>query len=366
MATNISYNPPSLQVIREEVCYRTFASSEVFSGFHVVSYMGEEEVYRKLETLDGKEVAQYELCACPIAIQQHINDKKVLVLQDKSTRTLVYAVNSVNDNGSVNSAYFNIDGSKYTGDTSNLEIASDNLNYTSPVVFCHEGQTVTRTDVWDEFRNLVTVIWQDAIGRIVSEPTGKLHPGACDLPLDTEVISQIDNLLNDGKITGEYVSFYRVNVHDNRGQVVFSSQKLADGSSYSPIGRITVAPIKPPLLACLRRISGGEIWEGSGSLQSISFAIEYANAKNVVEITTPDSPAPVLLNKLNYKGHWAVDGDSDPNVDGVRIKANGSSKVIINWTEQPKSVEVSPITAAPSSTDPLNVQINIPEDLTSN
>jgi hypothetical protein len=359
MASQISYTPPALQVIREEVCFRTPASSDVLRGFHVVSYMGDEEVQRKLESLDGTEVKNYELCACPITVQQQINNKQVIVLRNRNTLKLVYAINVVNDNGSVTTTYINIDGSVYEGDINELEIAADNLNYSSPVVFCHEGSTtLTRTDVWDETQKLVAIIWQDAIGKIVAEPTGTLRPGACELPLDTEVLKQVDNLMVNGKPSGEYVTFYRVNVHDNTGAVIFSGQKLANGNSYLPIGKVTFDPIQPPVVAYLRRLTNGETWESSSTVQSASFAIEYVNKNNVIEVTTADSSTPVVFSKLNYKGHWSVDGDKDPNIEGIKISAKNNSKVLVNWTEQPRLIEV-----VPSGLDVLDAEIDIPAEL---
>jgi hypothetical protein len=358
MATQISYTPPALQVIRDEVCYRTPASSDIQRGFHVVSYMAEEEVSRRLETLDGKEVTQYELTACPLTIQKEINDKQVLPLRNKKDLSVVYAVNELNGNGSVTSKYFNIDGTPYLDDVKNLELATDNLNYGSAIVYCHDGNTtVTRTDVWDESRKLVAVIWQDVVGRIIAEPTGILRPGACDLPLDTEVIKQVDNFLENGKPSGKFTTFYRVNVHDNQGAVIYSKTRLADGSDYFSSGRVTAEAIVPPVIGYLRRLTNGEEWESSDRVQSISFAIEYANKNNLIHVITPDSAEPIVLNKLNYNMKWAVDGDADPNLQGIKVKALNGAKALVNWTEQPAMVELLP---KKSEIDPLDTEIDIP------
>jgi hypothetical protein len=205
--------------------------------------------------------------------------------------------------------------------------------------------------------------WQNTIGKIVAEPTGILHPGACELPLDTEVIFQVDNLLENGKPTGKYVTFYRVNVHDNKGSVVHSNQKLADGKNYNPIGKITVEPIIPAVTGYLRRLTNNESWESSDRTQSASFAIEYANSKNIVEVLTPDSQKPILLNKLNYNMKWAVDGDRDPNLQGIKITATGSARVLVNWTQQPELIEISPSNAP---IDPLELKIDVPPALEEN
>lgn len=343
MSTAIRYTPPSPQVTRDEVCYRTPASAEVQHGFLILTFMADEEIARRLESLAGTVVENYTLCPCPIQIQQVLNDKQVLVLRNRTNQRVVYAVNTVNDNGTVSTVYYNLDGTPYTGNINDLELAADNLNYGSPTIFCEAGiNTVTRTDVWDEARNLVAVIWQDMLGVVIAEPQGVLTPGSCELPLDTEVIPQIDNILENGRASGQYVPFYRMNVYDNLGNTIYSNQALADGTAYTPQGTVTVQPIIPPIKLFNRRLTTGEIWETTPLVQSIAFAIEYANRTNVVEIMTPGSLDPVVYDKLNYEGSWSVDGDNDSFLEGLRIKANGSSKVLLTWTEQPLLMEVEP------------------------
>jgi hypothetical protein len=363
MTTDISYTPPALQVIREEVCFHTPASSDIKRGFQIVSYMGEEEVSRHLEDLGGTQVAQYELTACPITIQQQINNKQVLVLRNKNTLKLVYAVNTLNEDASVTSIYLNIDGSVYEGNVTELEMAGDNLNYGSAIVFCHNGtDTLTRTDVWDESKKLIAVIWQDTLGKIVDEPAGTLHPGSCELPLDTEVVRQIDNLLENGKATGKYISFYQANVYDSKGVVIYSNQILASGKKYSPIGQVTIEPIIPPITGCADRITNNKSWEANDRTQSIALTLEYANKKNIVEILTPNKSEPTVLNKLNYRIKWGVDGDKDPNIQGIKITARGNASVLVSWTEQPEIIEIS-ATNSSSNTDPLDAEINVPDEL---
>ena len=189
MSTAIRYSPPAPQVLRNDVCYRTPASPDVLHGFLSVTLMADEEVSRRLEDLTGADVPTYTLCPCPIDIVQQINNKTVLVLRNRVTLAMVYCVNVVNDNGSVSSTYWDVNGNLYTGDVTQLDILGDNLNYGAAIVFCEAGvNTVTRTDVWDETRALVAVIWQDTLGAVIAEPTGQLAPGSCELPLDTEII----------------------------------------------------------------------------------------------------------------------------------------------------------------------------------
>ena len=343
MSVAIRYSPPAPQVLRNDVCYRTPASADVLHGFLSVTLMADEEVSRRLEDLTGAEVPNYALCACPIDIVQQINNKSVLILRNRLTLVLIYCVNVVNDNGSVTSTYWNIDGTLYTGDVTQLDILGDNLNYGSAIVFCEAGvNSVTRTDVWDESRQLVAVIWQDMLGAIIPEPTGALTPGSCELPLDTEIITQIDNLLVDGRPSGQYIPFYRINLFDNQGRIIYSNQSVANGVAYNPQGRVTVEPIVPPLVGKNRRITAGQVWEASSITQSIAWAIEYANRANVVEITTPDNPFPVTYDRLNYSGDWSVDGSQDPYLEGIRIRAAGLAKVVLSWTEQARLEEVDP------------------------
>jgi hypothetical protein len=343
MPTAIRYSPPSPQVLRNDVCYRTPSSADVLHGFLSVTLMADEEVSRRLEALDGAEVPIYELCPCPIDIVQQITNKTVLVLRNRVTAILVYCVNVVNDNGSVTSTYWNINGTLYTGDVTQLDLVGDNLNYGAAIVFCEAGiNSVTRTDVWDEQRNLVAIIWQDMLGAIISEPTGALTPGSCELPLDTEIITQTDNLLENGRPSGRYVPFYRVNLFDNQGRSLYSNQTTANGIAYTPQGKVTAEPIVPPLVGKNRRITAGQAWEATNLVQSIAWAVEYANRANVVEITTPDSPAPVVYDRLNYSGDWSVDGSQDPYLQGIKITAFGTAKVVLSWTEQPLLEEVSP------------------------
>ena len=287
MPSAIQYTPPSPQVLRSDVCYRTPASSDVLHGFLITTYMADEEVSKRLEDFSGGEVSTYTLCACPIDVVQQVSAKQVLVLRNRVTQQLVYAVNTVNENGSVTTAYWDIDGTEYTGSTTLLEVAADNLNFGTATLFCEAGvNSVTRTDVWDESRNLVAVIWQDMLGTVIAEPTGQLTPGSCDLPLDTEVIPQVDNMFENGRASGRYVPFYQVNLYDNQGHTIYSNSTLANGVAYSPQGTVTATPIVPPLVAKNRRLTAGEIWQASELVQSIAWAIEYANRTNSVEITT--------------------------------------------------------------------------------
>ena len=91
-----------------------------------------------------------------------------------------------------------------------------------------------------------------------------------------------------------------------------------------------------------RRITAGQTWEATNIVQSIAWAIEYANRTNVVEITTPDSAVPVVYDRTCYEGDWSVDGSQDPYLEGIRIRAAGLSRVILSWTEQPLLEEVDP------------------------
>jgi hypothetical protein len=342
MASSIEYTPPSIQVTRDSVCYTSPASNDVKHGFLITTYMGDEDLGSVLEAFDGTAVSEYTLTACPIIIQNQLNDKKVVVLRDRTNQAVVYGVQTLNDNGTVSTSYFNIDGTPFTGSINNLELANDILNYSSPVVFCHNGTTtVTRTDVWDERQTLVAVIWQDIKGLVVTEPSGTLTPGSCSLPLDTEVIPQVDNELVNNKLTGRYAKFYRVNVHDNAGNVVYSRVKLSNGTNYTPVGKVSSDVLIPPVQAGLKRVTGGDIWAADATTQSVSFTVEYANSANTVEISTDEGTT--VLNKLNYRAGWSVDGDNDAHVKGVSIKANATSKVLVAYTKQPELIEVDPL-----------------------
>jgi hypothetical protein len=359
MSASISYTPPSLQVIRENVCYRIKGNLDILRGFHVITYMGDEEIFRKLENLDGAEVNDFELTACPVVIQQEINDKKVVVLRNRLDKKPVYAVNKLELNGGISTKYFNIDGSDYTGDVNDLELATDNLNYGSAIVYCHDGKNiVTRTDCFDESGQLITIIWQDILGRIISEPKGTLKPGSCDVSLDTEIIPQIDNFLDNEQASGRFATFYRVNVHDQEGSIVFSKTKLADGKDYFPKGLVTKEPIIPPIKAFLTRLSEDQEWKSSRLTQSVSMALEYANKLNPVEVFTGDQDKPVLLTKLNYKMSWGLDGSKDPFLYGIKIKANKKASCLVNWTEQPEIVEM--FLSPTESHDPMDDLIDVP------
>lgn len=358
MSTQIQYTPPAIQVTRDDVCYVSPDSADVKHGFLVCTYMGDEKINSSLESDSGAILTAYQLTACPIVIQSQINDKKVVVLRDRTNFAVVYAVQSLNDNGTISTAYFNIDTTPYAGNINNLELAGDTLNYSSPVVFCHNGvNSVTRTDIWDETRNLVAVVWQNMLGAIVVEPVGTIVPGSCSLPLDTELIAQVDNQLNpNSSVSGRFSYFYRVNVHDNQGNVIYSQAKLSNGVNYTPTGRVSTSPLIPPIVSGIKRITAGDEWQTSELIQSIAFTVEYANKTNQVEITAPESNVPVYLDRLNYSGNWSVDGDGDDCLLGVKVKANGAARVLITYTSQPRLIEVNPTVGL----DPLDTIILVP------
>jgi hypothetical protein len=359
MSAAIQYTPPAIQVTRDDVCYLTPDSAEVQHGFLVVTYMGDEKLNSALESGSGALVPTYELTACPIIIQNQLNDKKVVVLRDRTTLAVVYGSQTLNSNGTVSTLYFNIDSTPYTGNINNLELAGDVLNYSSPTVFCQNGvNTITRTDIWDERRNLIAVVWQNMLGGIIPEPTSsELVAGSCNLTLDTEIITQVDNRLNpNSSISGTYCYFYRVNVHDSQGNIVYSRTKLSNGANYTPIGKVSTQPLMPPVTAGMQRLTAGQEWISDELTQSVAFAVEYANLNNRVEVTAPDSNIPVYLDRINYHGHWSVDGDNDACLLGVKIRAIGTSKAIISYTKQPQLIEVDPTVGL----DPLDSIIPVP------
>lgn len=369
MSTGIHYCPPAPQVNRSPVCYQV-GTGPVLHGFEFITYIGEEEVERRIESLERATVTGAVLAACPVEIVQNVNNKTVIVMKNRITNVLVYAVQVINTDASVTTTYWNIGGDTYIGDIDDLDIyEGDKLNYTAPVVFCVDGQTsVTRTDVWDEDRHLVTSIWQDLLGAIVPEPTGTLKAGACDLVLDVEVISQVDNILDSGEITGRYVNFYRVNVFDSTGTVVYSKMELANGTMYTPVGRVTVSPIVPGLVAGIKELStNGETWEITNRLvQSLAITGRLLTRNKTAVVTTPKGS--IILDSPCFEANWSVDGSADPYLKGFKVEVRNGARLYINWTEQLELIDVTELVMGGSGygygpTDPLDHLIPTPDDL---
>ena len=189
----------------------------------------------------------------------------------------------------------------------------------------------------------MAVVWQDLLGNVIHEPAGTLTPGSCNLTLDTEVIDQTDNLIEAGRVSGRYTPFWGIRVFDSDGRTVHYRTTTADGTAYTPIGRVTVKPIVPPLISKMRRLANGETWTLADRLvQSFSFAVEKANATNVVQVITPGDPTPLIFEKSTYRGDFSVDGTEDPYLEPTfSVTSLGSARTLVSWIEQPPLVEVA-------------------------
>ncbi|MCC5618114.1 hypothetical protein LC605_24115 [Nostoc sp. CHAB 5836] len=356
MATSIQYDP-NFQVTRDHVCYLTPENSNVQQGFLIKNYVDDEDLHNdRLEALDGSIIENYTLTPCPIVIQTAISNKKVFVLRVRNSNILVFLIQVLNDNGTFTNNYFHLDGSVYIGDITSLEIAGDSLNYSSPTIFCHNGtDTISRTDVWDEARNLVAVIWQNTLGAIIGEPTnGSLVAGSCNLPLDTELILQYDNQLNpNGSPSGRYCPIVNVLVFNSNGTVIYSRVKLKNGVDYVPVGSVSSQPLIPPVVDGLVGITNGEEFVPPDTTQSLAMTIEYANDNNQIEVYSPATDKSEYFKKIRYHISWSVDGNHTSLVAG-KIKAYGRARARISYTIRPPLVQID------EGLNPLDAIIPVP------
>jgi hypothetical protein len=359
LATSIQYDP-SVQVVRDHVCYLTPGSADVQQGFLLTTYIDAESVNTQLQTLDGSLLeTNYTLTACPIVIQTAISNKQVYVFKIKNTDILVFLIQILNDNGTFTNNYYNIDGSIYIGDTTNLILVGINLSYSSPTIFCHNGtDTISRTDVWDADRNLVAVIWQNTLGAIIPEPTGgNLQAGSCNLPLDTELILQFDNQLNpDGSPSGRYCPIINVLLFNNNGVVIYNAIKLKNGTNYVPVGEISSEPLPPPVITGIKKLTQNQEFIPPETTQSVALTVVYANTSNQIEVFSPASNTSEFLDRIRFHMYWTVDEAGKFN--SGRIRANRNSIAMVTWTERARMVQIE------GGLNPLDGLIPVPGILT--
>jgi hypothetical protein len=280
-------------------------------------------------------------CACPLPSPIVIPgpaapQKGFLVMMDKDGH-IVYAVKTINANGSTSTEYTNADGSEYTGPLNELTLCNDrDYVITAPLLFCLDStDAVTRSNMLDENGQLVRSIWQDARGNIIAEPTGALRAGSCELPITTEVEDWIDNLVENGEISGKYVRYFQVRLLSPNGSSVTNSPALYGGGSYSPIGVRSRQPLLPPVSHKSIRLTDGESWAANVNTQSSSFGIEWA---------TPTDKVTAYGVEYTYPGptgDGSVDGNDDPNIKSPGIQAIGNARCLVNYSWQNPLVDMS-------------------------
>jgi hypothetical protein len=362
MASSIRFTPQTPKVEITSVCYRLTPTGDIQHGFLRTVSLGEETLTAEIVKLNGSDlqtVGGATQCACPVGgggtgtvINNHLT-----VFRNKVTFALVFAVTVIN-NGIVTTNYYDIDGNVYIGGTDNLELAGDNLNYSSPQLMCLNGtMAVTRVDIWDEHGVKLSSVWQDLYGAVVPTPiqSDTLTAGSCDRPMTVTTDPYVDNFLDgDSNPTGEYVLYVQHCVSEPSGAIATSLPRLVGGNLYTVVGRISRVPLLPPVIEGLVRLTAGQSWESDFATQSVAWTIERANnSPNHVTV------GEVEFTSVGYDDRASVDGSSDPFIKCKKITAHGSARVLVQDTRQAQLVNRTPTTLF----DPLDTLIPVPDGL---
>jgi len=144
--------------------------------------------------------------------------------------------------------YYNQDGTDYTGNTPVL--CTKDFSYTTPLVFCHNGTDVTRTDVFQNDSNTpLFSIWQDKLGAVVAAPlAADIVAGWCtDVDYETYVLCDAGNSAKQ---------FVRVVKFDtNIVPTTVADYELDGQTVYTAVGPITMCNPKVVEDICIFEIA---------------------------------------------------------------------------------------------------------------
>jgi hypothetical protein len=339
MSTDIKVIKRDIFVTRSHVCYEHSGKTE--RGFLVEHYLGEIRIYSHVESLNGDIITLPNIVACPLPIVELKQEIDTVVLLNSQTKEIVYGAISKDSDG-ISVDYFNLDGSLYLADP-NVLILTYNYYYSSPLLFCIDGETqIFRTDIIESSGIMVLAsIWTDTLGKITSAPSNEssLVPGSCNLPLDIETSTVFDNEVINFDPTGRFIQLLQVCLYQ-REQSAIESHAIASrliefytGAPYSPRGVLTIdKPLIPNVTAHSLTISNGQSWTSPPITKSIALSIKKASSQNPVKVTGSDSTN-VLLNKLRCHLSWDVEGSSV--LEEMQVQAVNASEAHLVWTTQP-------------------------------